>query len=441
MQRLYGAGFAALFCSVSTIAMADCAPDSIPKGATATCTGTDLDGFKDGSDEITVIVDSGASVFGDDARAIDIDGDDTVLVNAGTIDATGAGKDAVRGGSGFYIYNTGDILGGADGIDARAGGVTVINEGDITAVKRGLHIDDDGGVGGDDNYVENYGSIVSTDNEGIEARDRATIYNYAGALIQGYDDAVQVAEEAFIWNAGTILSTGIPGDPQDAIDIDSGEIFNTATGQIISTLDAAIDFDGSTIASIITNEGLIRGRTGIVVETDPAEGANTAAQTVINAGGTIHALDGPALSLGAGDDQFIDFSGVVIGDGLFGEGEDLLAVEGLDYADPFGGAGAIFDGGADTDTVRFTGFAFDDIAGVSLLPEGFRLNLQNAGGGLEIALADWEIFQFQDPSGQNRYAEYDEAAIRALAVAPVPLPAGMVLMLSGLGLLALRRRR
>ena len=380
MQRLYGAGFAALFCSVSTIAMADCAPDSIPKGATATCTGTDLDGFKDGSDEITVIVDSGASVFGDDARAIDIDGDDTVLVNAGTIDATGAGKDAVRGGSGFYIYNTGDILGGADGIDARAGGVTVINEGDITAVKRGLHIDDDGGVGGDDNYVENYGSIVSTDNEGIEARDRATIYNYAGALIQGYDDAVQVAEEAFIWNAGTILSTGIPGDPQDAIDIDSGEIFKHRDRADHLDLDAAIDFDGSTIASIITNEGLIRGRTGIVVETDRPRAPIPRRRPSSMPAARSTRWTGPRCRWAPEMTSSSIFSGVVIGDGLFGEGEDLLAVEGLDYADPFGGAGAIFDGGADTDTVRFTGFAFDDIAGVSLLPEGFRLNLQNAGG-------------------------------------------------------------
>lgn len=441
MHRICGVGLAALLSTVSTMALADCTPDSISSGETSTCTGVDLDGFDDGSDEITVIVEAGATVLGDGDRAIDINGELTQLVNDGLVDSTAAGEDAVRGGEGFLVVNQGDINAGSDGIQARANNVQIINDGSITAVDRGLHIDDDDDVGGDFNTVENTGSIISTEGEGIEARDNATIYNFAGALIQGHDDAVQVGQDAFIWNEGKILSTGIPGDPQDAIDIDSGEIVNGASGQIISTLDAAIDFDESTRTSSILNEGLIQGKSGIVVETDPAEGANTAAQIITNLGGTIHALDGPALLLGAGDDEFYDLGGVVIGGGLFGAGDDLLSIEGIDYAGPFGGAGSVFDGGADTDTARFTEYAFGDIFGVSLLPEGFRLSMDNGNGLLEIALTNWESFQFFDPIGQSGYVAYDSAAIRALAVAPVPLPAGMVLLLSGVGALALRRRR
>lgn len=415
-------------------AFADCAPDSIASGETATCTGVDNDGFSDGSSDITVNVQAGATVNsapGDDA--IDIDDDDTVLNNSGTLNAD---DDGVQGGDGFTLVNNGTINAGDDGVNVEGrSNVNLINNGTINSVDRGVHMDDDAG-GGLNNVLVNTGSIVSTTGEGVEGGDFNTVTNAAGALIQGYDDALQVGQNATITNHGTIRSNGIPGDPQDGIDIDSGSIVNGATGRILSDLDAAIDFDESTIASTIDNAGEIAGETGIMVETDPAE-ANTAAQIVINrTGATIEGRAGIALLLGAGMDSLTnEAGGTILGSALFGDDDDQMTLLG-DYSGRFGDSGAVFDGGTGTDAVTFVDYAFSQIAGVSLITDGFALSLDNGNGMFDIALTGWESFIFA--GGDTRGA----ADLRGLASAAVPLPAGLVLLLSGIGgLAALRRRR
>lgn len=414
-------------------ALADCAPDSIGSGEIATCTGIDNDGFSDGSSDITVNVLAGAvvnSAVGDDA--IDIDDDDTTLNNAGVLNGD---DDGVQGGDGFTLVNNGTINAGDDGVNVEGrSNVHIVNNGTIASGDRGVHMDDDAG-GGLNNVLVNTGSIVSTGGEGIEGGDNNTITNAAGALIQGYDDALQVGENATITNHGTIRSNGIPGDPQDGIDIDSGTILNGATGRILSDLDAAIDFDESTIASTIDNAGEIAGETGIMVETNPAE-ANTAAQSVINrTGATIEGRAGIALLLGAGMDSLTnEAGGTILGSALFGDDDDRMTLVGS-YSGHFGGAGAVFDGGTGTDTFDFVDYAFGQITGVSLITDGFALSLDNGSGMFDIALTGWESFIF---AGDLR----DAGDLRGLALAAVPLPAGMVLLLSGIGgLAALRRRR
>lgn len=414
-------------------ALAECSPDSIGSGETATCTGVDNDGFSDGSSNITVNVEAGAivnSAFDDDA--INIDDDDTVLNNAGTLNAD---DDGVQGGDGFVMVNDGTINAADDGVNVEdRSNVHLTNNGTINSGDRGIHMDDDGS-GGLNNVLVNNGTILSTGGEGVEAGDGNTITNNAGALIQGYDDALQVGENATIVNHGTIRSNGIPGDPQDGIDIDSGAITNGVTGRILSDLDAAIDYDQSTVASTIDNAGEIAGETGIMVETDPAE-ANTAAQIVTNrATGTIEGRTGVALFLGAGADSLTnEEGGVILGSAFFGADDDQMTLMGS-YGGSFGGIGQMFDGGADVDTVSFTDYAFSQIAGVSLIADGFALSLDNGIGAFDIALTNWESFVFA--GGDTRSA----GDLSALASATVPLPAGMVLLLSALGGLAAVRRR
>jgi hypothetical protein len=456
-----------------TMAHADCNDLSPGGGDTVTCTATDVfDGpdaietraLDDGSSDVTVNVLSGAVIdttaSGEDA--IKLKDDDNTVNNAGTI---AGGDEAIVGGNGLTVDNDGTITALDQGItgenedDSDADDVRVLNSGDIITEDRAINVGDGTGLfvensagasiqardegiqGGDGLTVENAGTITavekaidangdnvsitneatgiirSTANEGIEAEDSATIINRG--TIEGFDDAIQVGENALIENYGTIENTqtqaDIDADPgleaQDAIDIDSGTIINEGT--IRSTTNAAIDYDPGAATSTVRNSGLITGT--IAVNTDDAD---TAGQEIFNAG-TLAGTEGLALYLGQGEDKLVNLRGSeIVGGADFGTAADSMVFE-ADFFDlaigSFAG-GALFDGGEGEDTVSFLGLASTAISGVSLANGELMLSLLGTGGEATLRLLSWENFQFAD-----RTLDVDGL------VAAVPLPAGMLL--------------
>ncbi|WP_321363106.1 VPLPA-CTERM sorting domain-containing protein [uncultured Celeribacter sp.] len=171
--------------------------------------------------------------------------------------------------------------------------------------------------------------------------------------------------------------------------------------------------------------------------------------------GVITGTSGIAMDLGLDDDtvEMADFSAVT-GDILFGERMDRLVIDGLTGAfsgsvdfgtgdDVFEVAGLslmdgdwMFDaiteiyGGAGIDTLSFsTDFAtFLNEVTVSVL-DAVTYALRFGDAPAQLVFTDFETLRFSD----GTYAMSD--------LAPVPLPAGLWLMLSGLGGFAVMRRR
>ncbi|MFD1158503.1 hypothetical protein [Roseovarius aestuarii] len=416
-------------------ALAGCAGSSGTDVGRSICISADREGYSSEASNLSVTVKFGAVVTstGGDA-AIDISEEDTTLVNNGTLRSS---DNAVRGGRGFALLNTGAIAASRNAIELSGeSDVEIRNSGQILATYQAINMDARDGFGGVGNSLVNEGQIVSTRGEAVEAGDEARIHNAAGAVMQAYDDAVQVGERAKIVNHGVIRTTGMAGDPQDAIDIDSGRIVNGAGGRILSDMEAAIDFDQSVIASVIDNAGEISGVKGIIVETH-ASIANVAVQEVINrAGGLIVGRGGLALRLGAGEDRLVNHAGARIDGSVdMGPDADVIVLQG-NYQGSFGGKGGVIDGGIGTDRLELPEYSIDQITDVSLMRDGVVLSLDNGAGPFRIALRNWESFEF----GGTIYSAHQ---IAALAPQKASLTRTILLAmggLTGLGLIAARRR-
>ncbi|MBC57786.1 MAG: hypothetical protein CL814_12735 [Confluentimicrobium sp.] len=402
-------------------AFADCTPDNPSDGASVICTGIDADGFDfDTLDDITLTVRPAATVQ-NSGEAIKTD-DNLTLVNKGTVLSTG--DDAVQTDKGLTLVNRGTITSTAkDGVNADDD-ATVTNLGTIQGADEGVQ-------GADNLTLINRGTISGAD-EGVTGDDGVTITNRKTGVIEAADDAIQIANGALIRNYGRIANIGTDlSDPQDSIDIDSGTIWNFKTGSILSTLDAAIDFDSGELGGgFIHNYGRISGTIGILV--DPA---NLSSQTVDNyAGGVIEGTSGTAIDLGAGNDVVaLRALSTLIGGIDMGDDDDLLALDGTAFGLIAGGS--VLDGGLGNDTVSLGDFLFADIDTVGLDEAGvLDLALSNSKGAARMSLFSWENFIFGDGS-------YAYSAVAALAPAPVPLPAGVVLLGGALAGLGLARRR
>ncbi|WP_425090942.1 VPLPA-CTERM sorting domain-containing protein [Tropicimonas sp. S265A] len=406
--------------AIGTVAHADCtAVGGVPSGTTITCDGvsildgpdaTETRGIDDGSDNLTINVLSGAEIdttaSGD--RAINLgNSEDSIVDNDGTINA---GDEGIQGGDRLRVENSGTVTAVEKAIDANGDGVVVINS-----------------LGA---------SITSVLNEGIETGDGATITN--DGTVSAFDDAIQVGENALITNSGTIQNTQVAADivgsveAQDAIDIDSGTVVNTSTGKIISTTNAAIDFDPGANGSLIENAGVIKGTEAVTVDS-----ADTAAQTVKNSG-TLEGTSGTALNLGMGADAVeLAESSIVIGDILLGAGLDTLTFTGMTYAGL--AAGNTYAGGADDDTVVFDAYASGSIFDVVVAGVDVTLTLGTATDSLMLSLSSFETFVFSGGEADESFSLAELAAFGAPPV--VPLPATGWLLLAGVGALSLRARR
>lgn len=407
----------------ATTASAGCDNLSPDSGDTVTCSGTETNELKDGSKDITV----------------------NLLPDA-VIDTTVSGDDAIKlkdNGNTVNVAATAQVIGGDEAIVLGDGGV-VENLGTITAADKGIVGENEAGEkatglsvynginkDGDPATIDTTASITAPADEGIESGDNTLVVNYG--VIEGFDDALDVGDNATIFNFGRIENTAtaadVVADPdaaQDAIDIDSGIIFNLGSGEIISTTDAAIDFDAGSAGSTIFNEGTIRGT--LAINTD---GADMQGQVVINSG-VLEGTSGTALMLGAGADTLgMIAGGTLIGGADFGEGEDdlILAAGFLLTADLAGGA--LLDGGLGDDLVLFESYNIADVTVQSAVGEDMLLSIM----GFDVNLRSWELFEFAD-TGPLTAAEF-----KAQALAPVPLPGGLPLMLAGLGGLAVVRTR
>jgi hypothetical protein len=415
---------------------------------TYVCSGT-APGFTDGDPAVSVTVNSGATVSRSTGDGLRLRGLGSSVLNNGTIEGIG-NNDGIDGGFDFSVTNNGTIRGGSRGIDADAkDNLHVDNSGTITAVGKAIRnsfledangdpvIDVDGRpqFGRNANIINrSTGVIRSETDEGIESGDFATIDN--AGLVEAQDDAIQVDGDATITNSGIIRSKANPdplAEQQDAIDIDSGSILNTATGVIESEANAGIDFDGSDTTSTIENRGRISGTTGILVDKgipDPLN-ENTAAQIILNYG-IIEGYDGLAVDIGAGNDELSLFGGSSLIGGIdMGTDDDTLTLFD-DLAGNIAG-GAVLDGGAGIDLVDFEKLTIADVLRAWGNTRVFNLILKTPKSSYSVSLANWEGYRFGTTT-------YDRSQIAA--VAPVPLPAAGLMMLAGLGgLVALRRRR
>lgn len=429
-------------------AFADCTPLVPDDGETLTCTGTDIDGINQGLidngnlDEITVNVTAGAMLDNIASSDVTVELDDDAVINVaagGAIRAT-AGDHAIKLDKRGFVGNAGLISGGKDGINLGDRG-RVENTGTILA--------GDDGVQADDGLSFSNAGLLSAQDEGINAGNGATVVNGLGAVMQAHDDAVKVGVNAVVRNFGVIENIGTDlSDPQDGIDIDQGVIENH--GVIKSTLDAAIDYDAGAFAdSLISNTGTITGSYAVL--TDPG---NLSGQ-VVTSSGSMTGTIGTAMQLGLGQDrvsllagsntigdidmggdadllQFssaLSFSGAV----LMGAGDDLVSFDTMAlfdadwYADNSKG---VF-GGLGVDTLSFAASAaeFDALVSISWL-SGNSFVFDFAGAETAITFTDFEYLTL---AGET-YAMSDY-------LPAVPLPAGIWLMLSGLGGLAAFKRR
>ncbi|HSS86120.1 MAG TPA: autotransporter-associated beta strand repeat-containing protein, partial [Reyranella sp.] len=263
-----------------------------------------------------------------------------------TNEATGliqaADADAIRGGVGMVIDNSGRILGhaspgdtGNDGIDFQANGGGVVNNhtgGLIEGARHGitgsqpLTVTND--VGG--RIVGDAGSGINLDTAGTTT---TTVANHG--LITGHSngtgdgDGVDVDGLVALTNDGTITATGhTDGELAEALAIGGGTIVNHGT---IDSSERAITVDDSNLGNAfgpttIDNDGVIHGGTaGAISITD------TFADTITNKG----TIDG-SIALGGGDDTLNDYAGSTFtaaidgGDGvdtfhLLGTGAGTLA--------------------------------------------------------------------------------------------------------------------
>lgn len=306
--------------------------------------------------------------------------------------------------------------------------VTVETGAEVTggATARALRLDDDGTI------TIQSGAIVRSDaNEGIEADNDTTVVNFG--VIEGFDDALQVNDGALIDNYGRIENIGTNvDDPQDAVDIDSGVINNYAGAVIRSTLDAAIDVDGGERGDVtINNAGLISGTIGVLQDPE-----NLSAQIITNEG-TLTGTSGVAFDLGFGQDRYVHKAGAELnGSGIFGSDDDVMAIHALDIAGPFGGRGALMDGGEDFDLFDLSAFSVTMLTFASYGGTVLTMGLNGGGGEVLFTLTNWESILFSDFSGSQ-----SDVAARFTDPAPVPLPAGGLLLAFALaGLTGLRRR-
>ncbi|MEM8979378.1 MAG: PEP-CTERM sorting domain-containing protein [Pseudomonadota bacterium] len=424
-----------VFTISAQVAAADCAPDSLGAGETSTCTGVDTDGFKDGSDAITVIVDSGALVSQSisDENTIDVDGLNATVVNDGTIINRPAAdpNNAIAGGEGLTVENYGLIDSADDAIDNEGtNNLTVLNDGTILADDKGIQASD--GL-----HLTNAFEILTFD-EAVEAGDDAYIENgLFGVIASEDDDAVQIEQNAQIYNEGEIIGA------DDGIDIDSGYINNS--GDIIALVGSGVDIDddGNAIVEVDNSGAIIAQEYGIL-----ADPANAQGQVISNSGGVI-GLQG-AFSLGAGNDVVtLQEDGVFLRDMLFGGDDDYFNINALNFllADvPFTSLDqlnidtvpplevAVADGGTGTDRLEFSLFNQASVS-VSAITDGFAFDFFNADvGAFTFHAINFEEFVF---AGSVVSAS---VLASAAAPAPVPLPASLLLLGGALAGLALRRK-
>ncbi|WP_103333536.1 VPLPA-CTERM sorting domain-containing protein [Pseudotabrizicola formosa] len=435
-----------------------------PLAPTVTCGAPDSDPVSSAQDGLAVVVTSTGSVTSTNRNTppLALGGTTVSVVNDGIIDNsdTRNNTDAIQAtGSGLTIVNSGKISSGDRAIhalDGFGGGLVVTNLADGEITSRRQTIRTEGSAPG--SVVTNYGTISSLEGRALQLRGQGTSVTNYGTLIGG-EEVIEARDDFSLVNygsikirdgvedqdgvqfaSGTVLNHGLIQGSDDGIDIDEGTITNTATGRIITTgsggngIDIDPEFDNSrdplrpSGTVTIINAGYIEGPSAI--GTDPAAQNRV---EVYNSG-TLVGRDSPAIALAPMQgDSLVSLSrdSQVFGDILFGGGNDVLEIKALSAGFLFDGQA---DGGAGQNTLRLTDYLLADIASFSLVDGVVQFALTSVAGETLGRFVNFDTWLLGDGT---RYATRDLAA----QFAPVPLPAGLPLMLAALGGLALLRRR
>ena len=416
-----------LACSVgpiggfSSMAHAQCAPDSTVASTQTDCPGTDTDGLVV-TTVSTVSVPAGGIVTNSGAPAISVQipgtqigGEPTILVS-GTVDGAGSTGIAATTGPAAYYYFAPNV-----GITVGQGGVvtggTAITAGLMSGTNNGfarVELDNSGtitgtagaalatgsngafysiinrtggmiaGISGAVGYIQNQGTIDGGSNSAIAGGTYSSIIyssslTNSGSVTSSGSGATVSNYSGSITNSGTIANSGTGS----AITGNYGPITNSAGGLISASVGDTISLTGFLSidnAGTIQNTGsgrAIVGSGGIV---------NRAGGTISASGTVIEGVAGVSLtnygsivgnilagSLLRNSYSSIDSTvGSITGDVTFGVGNDTLFATYSDAGALSTGITGFVDGGAGTDTIQAK-FATDvTLSKAIVLPTNFE---------------------------------------------------------------------
>lgn len=242
-----------------------------------------------------------------------------------------ADADGIRPGNGSVINNYGSIQGkttgdtGNDGIDyqdpGKSGTVNNIgNAASITGARHGITAKEAITVYNEGTIQGNAGSglnIDTTSNSPVMSVTNASTGQIIGNAVSGADaDAIDIDRLATINNNGTIKAIGLSAGPDlnEAIAIGGGTVNNFLDGTIVSD-QRAITVDDSNLgnafgAVLLYNEGTLTGGNGEAVRI-----TSTFSNTLTNKG-TVNG----SVAMGAGADTLNLYTGSILNGALSGGG-------------------------------------------------------------------------------------------------------------------------
>lgn len=387
-----------------------------------------------------------------------VDGATVIIGNTGTIQADT--NDGVRTGNGATVTNTGAIKGGAapgftasaDGVDFRAFGGTLHNDGGtIEGDRHGVNAGDNGvageitvtnalgatiighngsGVGSDGTgSVTNYGTIT-----GAFSNSPGSDENSAGAgdtpdgQPDGDGDGVDFDFAVTVENYGTIQGTGAGGHGSDGLANTSegiaagGGAITNHSGAAISGVGIGILVDDSSqgnapALTTIVNDGTITGSTLFGIKL-----VSAFADTVEN-NGTISGGNGTAILFGEGDNtltvgsasiiigisdgglghntlEYQDWltgvqaslaRGVATGTGGIANFQDLVGSDGADYLVGSAAANSLSGGDGNDRLVGGLGDTLDGGAGQDTLTVDGAAVMIDGGAGTDTLIVDGTV--------------------------------------------------
>ncbi|TGD63033.1 VPLPA-CTERM sorting domain-containing protein [Tabrizicola sp. WMC-M-20] len=435
-----------------------------PLAPTVTCGAPASNPVSSAQDNLAIVVTSTGSVTSTNRSTppFAISGTDVSIVNNGTIANSDDrnNTNAIQAtGTGLTIENSGTISSGDRAIHALngfGGGLVVTNleGGEITSRRQTIRTE--GNAPG--SVVTNHGTISSLEGRALQLRGQGTTVTNYGTMIGG-EEVIEARDDFSLINhgtikirdgvedqdgvqfaSGTVVNYGLIQGSDDGIDIDEGMITNHATGRIIATgaggngidIDPVFDNDRDAVRPsgkvTIVNTGYIEGPSAIGADPEATNSVE------IHNSGMLVGRDRPAIALAPMQgDSLVSLTGgsQVFGDILFGAGNDVLEIKAL-------GAGFLFDGradgGAGQNTLRLSDYLLSDIASFSLIDGVVQFALTTVAGKAMGSFINFDTWLLGDGT---RYTARDLAD----QFAPVPLPAGLPLLLGALGGLALLRRR
>jgi|GEM_PF-3371898 len=357
-------------------------------------------------------------------------GDNLDLTNFGLISGQGASGLGVDSAVGAYIYNSGIIRGDVDGVRIQTSPI-------VSNYVGGFIYGGVNGISTGDYHTLNNEGAVSGGLTAIVANNEALLYNYVGGIISSNTgDAISVADELLLSNGGLIRG-GYSGDGDGVQAQNKAWITLYSSGQIIATNhgintqnellletsgtiegedggvltgdDAIIkNFAGGLIDSTVNGNGIEAGKNLTLINEGFIFGKEFAVLTgdgvnVLTNFGMLRGANLHAVQMGAGNDTFNAFGGLIIGDVDGGDGTDTLNFDGT--SEILGGDVLNFEIGTKTGAGRALVDGTANILALTLsegalyVTEGYNGTSINATGGELGGLGDWNLTQIDLQSG------------------------------------------